>query len=46
VKIVDFHVQRNIVLEIINSSKLKLVMICKDSNFSWRMYATPNITDI
>jgi MULE transposase domain len=46
VKIADFHVQRNIELEITNSSKSKLVMKCKDSNCSWRMYATPNIIDI
>jgi MuDR family transposase len=46
VKIVDFHVQRNIELEVINSSKSKLVMKCKDFNCSWRMYATPNITGI
>jgi hypothetical protein len=46
VKIADFHVQRNIELEIINSSKSKLVMKCKDSNCSWRMYVTPNITCI
>jgi hypothetical protein len=46
VKIADFHVQRNIELEVTNSSKSKLVMKCKDSNCSWRMYTTPNITDI
>jgi MuDR family transposase len=46
VKIADFHVQRNIKLEITNSSKSKLVMKCKDSNCPWRMYATPNITSI
>jgi hypothetical protein len=32
VKIVDFHVQRNIELEVINNSKSKLVMKCIDSN--------------
>jgi hypothetical protein len=46
VKITDFHVQRNIELEVTNSSKSKLVMECKDSNYSWRMYVTPNITGI
>jgi MuDR family transposase len=46
VKIVDFHVQRNIELEVTNSSKSKLVMKCKDSNCPWRMYATPNMTGI
>jgi hypothetical protein len=46
VKITDFHVQRNIELEVANSSKSKLVMKCKDSNYPWRMYATPNITGI
>jgi hypothetical protein len=46
VKITDFHVQRNIKLKVINSNKLKLVMKYKDSNCPWRMYATPNITDI
>jgi hypothetical protein len=46
VKIADFHVQRNIELEVTNISKSKLVMKCKDSNYPWRMYATPNITDI
>jgi hypothetical protein len=46
VKIVDFQYQRNIELEVINSSKSKLVIKCKDSNCSWRMYATPNITGI
>jgi hypothetical protein len=46
VKIADFHVQRNIELEVTNSSKSKLVMKCKDSNYPWRMYATPNITGI
>jgi hypothetical protein len=45
-KIVDFHVQRNIELEVTNSSKSKLVMKYKDSNYPWRMYATPNITGI
>jgi hypothetical protein len=44
VKITYFHVQRNIELEVTNSSKLKLVMKCKDSNCPWRMYVTPNIT--
>jgi N12 class adenine-specific DNA methylase len=46
VKIADFHVQRNIELEVTNSSKLKLVMKYKNSNCSWRMYATPNIIGI
>jgi MuDR family transposase len=46
VKIADFHVQQNIELEVTNSSKLKLVMKCKDSNCPWRMCATPNITGI
>jgi hypothetical protein len=46
VKIADFHVQRNIELEVTNSSKSKLVMKYKDSNCSWRMYTTPNITGI
>jgi hypothetical protein len=46
VKIVDFHVQWNIELEVTNNSKSKLVMKYKDSNCPWRMYATPNITDI
>jgi hypothetical protein len=46
VKIVDFHIQRNIELEVTNSTKSKLVMKFKDSNYSWRMYATPNITGI
>jgi hypothetical protein len=46
VKIVDFHVQRNIELEVTNSSKSKLVMKYKDSNCPWRMYVTPNITGI
>jgi hypothetical protein len=45
-KIVDFHVQRNIELEVTNNSKSKLVMKYKDSNCPWRMYATPNITGI
>jgi hypothetical protein len=31
-KITDFHVQRNIKLKVTNSSKLKLVIKCKDSN--------------
>jgi hypothetical protein len=31
-KIIDFHVQQNIELEITNNSKSKLVMKCKDSN--------------
>jgi MuDR family transposase len=45
-KIVDFHVQRNIELEVTNNNKSNLVMKCKDSNCPWRMYATPNITGI
>jgi hypothetical protein len=39
-KIADFYVQRNIQL-VTNSSKLKLVMICKDSNYIWRLYVAP-----
>jgi hypothetical protein len=46
VKIADFYVQRNIKLEVTNSSKSKLVMKYKNSNCPWRMYATPNITGI
>jgi hypothetical protein len=46
VKIADIHIQWNIELEVTNSSKSKLVMKCKISNYSWRMYATPNITNI
>jgi hypothetical protein len=46
VKITDFHVQRNIELELTNSNKSKLVIKYKDSNYPWRMYATPNITGI
>jgi hypothetical protein len=46
VKIADFHVQRNIELEVTNSNKSKLVMKCKDSNCPWRMYGTSNITGI
>jgi MuDR family transposase len=46
VKIVYFHVQRNIELEVTNSSKSKLVMKCKDSNCPWGMYATPNIMGV
>jgi MuDR family transposase len=46
VKITDFHVQRNIELEVTNSSKSNLVMKCKDSNCPWRIYTTPNIKDI
>jgi hypothetical protein len=34
VKIVVFHVQQNIELEVKNNSKLKLVMKCKYSNCS------------
>jgi MuDR family transposase len=45
-KIVDFHVQRNIKLDVTNNNKSKLVMTCKDFNCPWRMYATPNITGI
>jgi hypothetical protein len=45
-KIADFHIQRNIELEVTNSSKSKLVMKYKDSNCLWRMYVTTNITDI
>jgi hypothetical protein len=33
-------------LEVTNSSKTKLVMKYKDSDCSWRMYITPNITGI
>jgi hypothetical protein len=32
-KITDFHVERNIELKITNSSKSKLVMIYRDSNY-------------
>jgi hypothetical protein len=46
VKIADFHVQRNIKLEVTNNNKSKLVMKYKDYNCSWRMYVTPNITGI
>jgi hypothetical protein len=46
VKITDFHVQRNIELEVTNNSKSNLVMKYKDSNCPWRMYATPNIMGI
>jgi hypothetical protein len=46
VKIADFHVQRNIELEITNNNKSKLVMKYTDSNCPWRMYVTPNITGI
>jgi hypothetical protein len=46
VKIANFYFQRNIELEVTNSSKLKLVMKYKDSNYPWRMYFTPNITGI
>jgi hypothetical protein len=42
VKIADFHVQRNIELEVTNSSKSKLVMKYKDFICPWRMYATSN----
>jgi hypothetical protein len=45
-KITDFHVERNIELEITNSSKSKLVMIYRDSNYLWRLYATPNMMGI
>jgi hypothetical protein len=41
VKITDFHVQRNIELEVINNSKSKLVMKYKDSNCPLRMYVHP-----
>jgi hypothetical protein len=46
VKIIDFDVQRNIELEVTNSSKSNLVLKYKDFNYPWRMYATPKITDI
>jgi hypothetical protein len=46
VKIADFHVQRNIKLEVTNNNKSKLVMKYKDSNCPWRMFVTPNITGI
>jgi hypothetical protein len=46
VKIADFHVQRNIELEVTNSSKSKLVMKYKDCNCPWRIYVTPKITGI
>jgi hypothetical protein len=45
-KIANFHFQRNIKLDVTNNRKLKLVMKYKDSNCPWRMYITPNITDI
>jgi hypothetical protein len=45
-KIADFYVQRNIELEVTNSSKSKLVIKCKDYNCSRRMYVTPNIIGI
>jgi hypothetical protein len=45
-KITDFHVQRNIKLEVTNNNKSKLVMKYKNSNYPWRMYVTPNITGI
>jgi hypothetical protein len=45
-KIADFHIQRNIKLEVTNSSKSKLVMKYKDFNCPWRMYVTPNITGV
>jgi hypothetical protein len=45
-KIVDFHVERNIELKVTNSNKSKLVMTCKDSNCPMRLYDTPNITGI
>jgi hypothetical protein len=32
IKIVDFHIQRIIQLEVANSSKLKLIIKCKYSN--------------
>jgi hypothetical protein len=45
-KIFDFHVQRNIELDVTNNSKSKLEMKYKDFNCPWRMYVTPNITNI
>jgi hypothetical protein len=45
-KIANFHFQRNIKLDVTNNRKSKLVMKYKDSNCPWRMYITPNITDI
>jgi hypothetical protein len=42
-KIVDFHVQRNIELEVTNSSKSKLVIKCKDSICPWRRNNSPII---
>jgi hypothetical protein len=45
-KIANFYIQRNIELELINSSKSKLMMKYKDSNSPWRIFVTPNITDI
>jgi hypothetical protein len=45
-KIIDFHVQRNIELDITDSNKSKLVMTCKDSNCQWRLFVTPNIISI
>jgi hypothetical protein len=46
VRITDFYIQRNIELEVTNSSKSKLVMKYKDFNCPWMMYVTPNITGI
>jgi hypothetical protein len=45
-KIIDFHIQRNIQLEVVNNSKTKLVMKYKDSNYPWRLFTTPNIMDV
>jgi hypothetical protein len=45
-KSADFHVQRNIELEVTNNTKSKLVMKYIDFNCPWRMYVTPNITGI
>jgi hypothetical protein len=45
-KITDFYVQWNIELKVTNSSKSNLMMKYKDFNCPWRMYVTPDITNI
>jgi hypothetical protein len=45
-KIIDFHIQRYIQLEVANNSKSNMVMKCKDLNCPWRLFATPNITGV
>jgi hypothetical protein len=45
-KIINFHIQRNIQLEVTNNSKLKLVMKRKDPNSPKKLFATPNITGV